>query len=180
MASSCCVDAGACVCVERDCLVARRRFRDDSPSSGTAKCCCASWGGDWRCACLSVGQRDSFMRFSTGTDPSLASLAESAGERSSGGVNWPNRAVDWVRRFGGMVNGDVGSTGVAELSLRAAHLLWCLAASLKAAYASLAQSKECGCWTSIMIEAGRCQAKEAQRWLDCRRQWGCSDVEGRG
>jgi hypothetical protein len=69
-----------------------------------------------------------------------------------------------------MVNGDVGSTGVVEVLLRAAHLFWCLDASLKAAYASLAQSKECGCWTSIMIKDERCEAKEAWGWLNCRRQ----------
>lgn len=72
----------------------------------------------------------------------------------------------------------VKSTGAAEVPLRAAHLFWCLDASLKAAYASLAQSKECGCWTSIMIKDERCPAKGAQRWLNCRGQWGCSDVEG--
>ena len=72
----------------------------------------------------------------------------------------------------------VKSTGAAEVPLRAAHLFWCLDASLKAAYASLAQSKECGCWTAIMIKAERYQAKEAQKWLNCRRQWKCSDVEG--
>lgn len=67
-----------------------------------------------------------------------------------------------------MVNGDVESMGEAGVAFRAAHLVWCLDASLKAAYASLAQSKECGCWTSVMIKAERCPAKEAQRWLDCR------------
>lgn len=77
-----------------------------------------------------------------------------------------------------MVKGDVGSPGVAELSLRGAHMFWCLDASLKAAYASLVQSKECGCWTAIIIKAERYQAKEAQRWLNCCRQWKCSDVEG--